>query len=498
MSTQEITFKGNLKDIPFPKLLSEIYGMGISGNLTLSRGKAKKDISVSRGMPLKVNSNLLQEVLGRYLVKIGRITEEQYQSTLKAAFETKSMHGTVMVKYSLLTDEELKKYLRTQSLYKLLNVFKWIDGDYFFTKRDLAPKGGDLDGISMPTIIIRGIKWGYSLDRILKAVGPYNNYYLYPGESKLFSRNIMGLNSQEEWLLNQINGTRTVKETIQMSPLEFIESNKLLYASIIMQILDVKQSPAPSPVSFDRAEKQDELSTKILKKYQKMASQNYFDVLGVDQDAPISEIKKAYLHLAKKYHPDSFPQDVLPMVEKTVNRIFDTVNKAYRVLSDEKERAFYIRSMSAPEENITESKLQDVTNAELQFQKGKIYLKKKDYRNAMEAFKWSVKLVPDEGEYLAYLGWVLFLSTENKKGGDAVKAITYLKKAAALNPAIESPFIFLGIIYKVQNLKDVSILQFKKALEINPDSIEARRELKAIGGMKMREENRGLFGKRKK
>ncbi|GEM_PF-3464960 len=497
MSTQETTFRGNLKDIPFPKLLSEIYGMGISGNLTLSRGKVKKDIYVSHGMPLKVGSNLLQEVLGRYLVKVGKITEEQYQRTLKIAFENKTMHGSVMLKNSLLTDSELRKYLKNQSLYKLLNLFKWIDGDYSFVKRDLAPKGGDLDGISMPAIIIRGIKWGYSLDRIIKAMGPYNNYYLYPGESKLFSKNTMALNSQEEWLINMVDGTRTVKETIQMSPLEFIESNKLLYASIIMHILDVKDCPSSSPLCFEEAEKQDELSTKILKVYQKMASQNHFEVLGVDQNAPLPDIKKAYLQLAKKYHPDSIPQDVLPMVEKTANRIFDTVNKAYRVLSNEEERNQYIRSMSAPEENMTESKLQDVTNAELQFQKGKIYLKKKDFRNAKEAFKWSVKLVPDEGEYLAYLGWVLFLSAENKKGGDAVKAITYIKKASALNPSIESPFIFLGMIYKVQNLKDVAMLQFKKALEINPDSVEAQRELKALSGMKSREVNKGLFGKRK-
>lgn len=487
-----------MRDISFPKLISEIYGMGISGTLTLNRGKAKKDISISRGMPLKVRSNLLQEVLGRYLVKIGKITEEQYQQTLKYAFETKQMHGAVLKSQNLLTEAELKKYLKTQALFKLLNIFKWIDGDYFFVKRDLVPKGGDFDGLSMPSIIIRGIKWGYSLDRILTAMAPYNNYYLFPGESKLFSTDMMDLNSQEDWLLKIVDGTRTVKETVQMSPLEFIESNKLLYASIIMNILDVKNSAAPSPVSADDIKKQDEVSTEILKKYQTMASQNYFEVLGVDQDTPPPEIKKAYLTLAKQYHPDSFPKDVLPMVEKTANKIFNTVNKAYRVLSNEKERISYINSMTAPEEEMTASKVQDITNAELQFQKGKVFLKKRDLENAKEAFEWAVKLVPDEAEYLAYLGWVLFLSAENKKGADAVKAVTFLKKAAAVNPSLEIPCIFLGIIYKAQNLKDVAILQFRKALEINPDSIEAQRELKALDGIKSREDRRGLFGKTKK
>jgi len=34
----------------------------------------------------------------------------------------------------------------------------------------------------------------------------------------------------------------------------------------------------------------------------------YF-LLGVSKDTPLSEIKKAYFHLAKKYHPDLNPDD---------------------------------------------------------------------------------------------------------------------------------------------------------------------------------------------
>ena len=120
-------------------------------------------------------------------------------------------------------------------------------------------------------------------------------------------------------------------------------------------------------------------------------------------------------------------------------------------------------------------------NAELQFQKGKVFLKKRDYTSARESFGWAAKLVPEEGEYLAYLGWALFLAADNKQGNDALTAVRNLKKAAALNPSLEVTQLFLGAVYKEQKLRDIAALHFRKALEINPESLEARRELSLLG-----------------
>ena len=61
---------------------------------------------------------------------------------------------------------------------------------------------------------------------------------------------------------------------------------------------------------------------------------DYYDVLGVDRDASLEEIKKAYRRLALEWHPDR---------NKSPNAAekFKEINEAYEVLSDKEKRAAY-------------------------------------------------------------------------------------------------------------------------------------------------------------
>jgi len=64
---------------------------------------------------------------------------------------------------------------------------------------------------------------------------------------------------------------------------------------------------------------------------------DYYEVLGVSRTAPDREIKRAYRHLARKYHPDVNPG------KKNAETAFKEVNEAYEVLSDAKKRREYDR-----------------------------------------------------------------------------------------------------------------------------------------------------------
>lgn len=66
-----------------------------------------------------------------------------------------------------------------------------------------------------------------------------------------------------------------------------------------------------------------------------MAKQDYYQVLGVAQNAGDEELKKAYRRMAMKYHPDRNPDD--PAAAER----FKEAKEAYEVLSDPRKRAAY-------------------------------------------------------------------------------------------------------------------------------------------------------------
>ncbi|MCM3761525.1 molecular chaperone DnaJ [Alkalihalobacillus oceani] len=65
-----------------------------------------------------------------------------------------------------------------------------------------------------------------------------------------------------------------------------------------------------------------------------MSKRDYYEVLGVDQNASVDEVKKAYRKLARKYHPDVNK-------EADAEEKFKEVKEAYDTLSDPQKKARY-------------------------------------------------------------------------------------------------------------------------------------------------------------
>lgn len=68
-----------------------------------------------------------------------------------------------------------------------------------------------------------------------------------------------------------------------------------------------------------------------------MSKRDYYEILGIPQDADNEQIKRAYRKLALRYHPDKNPGD------KEAENLFKEAAEAYEVLRDREKRQIYDR-----------------------------------------------------------------------------------------------------------------------------------------------------------
>ncbi|KAI5435671.1 chaperone protein dnaJ 1, mitochondrial isoform X1 [Lathyrus oleraceus] len=80
--------------------------------------------------------------------------------------------------------------------------------------------------------------------------------------------------------------------------------------------------------------------------YSSTAERNYYQMLGVPENASQDEIKKAFRLLAKKYHPDANKNS------PSAKRKFQDIREAYETLRDSKKRAEYDKMRAFGSENM--------------------------------------------------------------------------------------------------------------------------------------------------
>ena len=190
---------------------------------------------------------------------------------------------------------------------------------------------------------------------------------------------------------------------------------------------------------------------------------NYYQILGVPENAERTQIKKAYIMLAKRYHPDKLS------VEEKANDIFADISEAYAVLSDDKKRAEYDEKFNKFRKGEDVEKQQREEKSKKMFIRAKRKIKEGHVQESLELIEkinefYKYSQTKPSAEFKSYYGYVLYLSGKRKKDAmimmdnaisetmfneedillnlaevyfiekDTVKAKDYLIRAAKLNP----------------------------------------------------------------
>lgn len=235
-------------------------------------------------------------------------------------------------------------------------------------------------------------------------------------------------------------------------------------------------APATAAVSTGPVAPENDLA-ELRKIAARIQEQNKFEVLGLTEKADAAAIKLAYFKLAKSFHPDTVTSDAPPEVAKLKGDIFSAVGEAYRTLSDDKSRAAYMDELKHGSQQVD---VAAILQAEELFQKGSIMVKARKFPEAVKMLDDAIKGNPEEGEFYAWRGYAKFFTFQDRKQGLA-EAHKDLQLGLKRNERCAPAHYFLGHIAKLCGDNAGATKHFKRAVEIQPDHVDALRELRLLG-----------------
>ena len=522
--------QGQLGEKLVPDLIREIAQKNSSGLLRMSRGKAIKAIFFESGTPTFAISNLTNEQLDYQLAQDGLVTTEQIDRAKEHAGKTQRL-GPALVEMGILEDAQMRKLVTDQVMGIILSVFEWIQGDFSFDARIRAAHEVTLS-LSAADVLLQGARHAADIQQVADALVPQDAVVLRSKTNGLHA-NAAQLIPIESYILSRIESPTAVNEVGALSGLGDSDAHRAVCALVaagFLKLLDRDKEEDGDAAAREADDSLERVREEVVRKLHFSSSADFYDVLGVTRHATTAEIKGAYYHLAKKYHPDRYHQRDSGDLRNKLEALFALLTQAYDTLSQPAERAAYderIRRvsgsiaagpprtpspLSVPETAANEARSSDdgapshsqsvnsdslpptpvdapgveaivstpkggpqlppAQLAEVYYQQGRARFERKEYHAAVHLLREAIKLDPSRAPYHYHLGLALIRNPRTRRDAEL-----HLSKAAELEPYNAQIRVKLGLLYKEAGLSKRAEAFFREAIQMDPDNRVAQREI---------------------
>ncbi len=127
-----MSLAGNLRTMQLSDLLQWCAMNAKTGTLGLRREPIEKKLFFNRGSLFSSTSNNPRERLSQFLLRSGKITEDQLFRALIRQEQTLQPLGEVLISFGWLDKTELNNRLKLKTEESIYDCFLWNDGEFSF------------------------------------------------------------------------------------------------------------------------------------------------------------------------------------------------------------------------------------------------------------------------------------------------------------------------------------------------------------------------------
>jgi CheY-like chemotaxis protein len=234
--------RGALSERSFAELLADMYREKADGALLLRKDKVKKIVYFKSGYPTFVKSNLLNECLGKVMVRERMISEKDCEESIRRMKESKRQQGTVLIDMGSISPHNLQYALELQLQAKLFDLFDWEDGEFQYNPAGAAPPATIQLDATTAALIKQGVL-RYPLTRLQRLLDRSLDRYVVPHPDPLFRFQDMDLDPGEERFVGRLDGKLTLRQILDLG-LEQARVYPLVYALLAAGMVTLEAAPS--------------------------------------------------------------------------------------------------------------------------------------------------------------------------------------------------------------------------------------------------------------
>ena len=508
---QTLDLKGNFDVNPFAELLVEISQAKLDGSLRVSSGTRKSVIyfragelvyGVSNSRPMRLFSILLNQK------KIEQRTLASYPN-----FENDLELSASLVKDKVLTADEVKQATVNQIEAIVVDILTWESGDWVFSPLARL-REGMVFSVNTHDLLMQYARCVPSdaVYQRFKSVeeafvgisGRKRDALLQPHESFVlshFDRRSLTIQQLREACSMPDGGMFQALYVLWLGGiLERRDWNSAFSAAKIGKILTAKVSLVKEATKADTTDQvpdeetpAEDATTKLpeleitLEEYLERVenAETYYDVLGVEDKAAVTELKNAYFGLAKLFHPDKYHREEAAQLRR-IQVAFTQLAQAYETLKNPEARESYDfkirKELETREKRRAEGRDEKPSQTDRQaehglesFEKGLSLLADEEYGAAATHLQRAVHYNPQNALYRAYLGKVLSISKNHRH-----QAESEMQQAVKLEPKNAKIRLMLVEFFLEMNMRKRAEGELKRFLELVPNNSEAKSMLENL------------------
>ena len=465
---QAINESDTVHGFDLPWVYSLLLEENVNGHLNIVSEGAQSSVGFSKGHIVQVNMADQESFFGALLVEGGYISAPEIDEAIKAPSKTKKL-GEKLVEMNLLSPHAIGIVLTEQQGIRLAKTIQDTSIKVSFNQTDEVKPYVEIN---------KKMFVQYLDDWILSKIKPewlkasyvsWMNHTFVKGSEYSDSHralSLVNINNLPGFLADVL-----VKGTTLQSVLSKYETQEAYAFRALHLLMTSRMIAFGSQVRHRDFEAQTQRFKKI---NDEMDKQNFFERLGLSKKAKETEIKRAYLDLAKVLHPDKLLPETPAALKDLVTQAFEKVNQAYQTLSNQESLDMYLKELESGSAEL-------VIKAEALTNEGKSALRKGEVKKAMACLEAAVKLTSPNVELRVLLIWGKLktpsLSTTHEHLGKIKEELSEIPPEDRHSALY---YFIKGLYLKSNDELENARKSFEHAVSLDSDLIEARRELNLL------------------